>query len=159
MRLKLLLCFMVTILNFSNFSWSLKVYHSLLPVDSDSGLAGLHYLKQNQSVSFTNSLTYCLRFKYQKLGEQAFIWYIGAPGSWVYLMKLSAAYPATWFHFGPTYQDMGYSNWILKDPIKNQFDIWYTNKWQHLCIAYDNVNNSLTITKVNKNTFFAIAEI
>ena len=150
MGLKLLFFMLIVALNLSNFSWSLKVYHSLLPIDSDSGLAGLHFLKQNQSaaVSFTNSLTYCLRFKYQKLGEQSYIWYIGAPGSWVYLMKLSAAYPATWFHFGANYRENGYSNWILKDPIKNQFDIWYTNKWQHVCIAYDKVNNLLAMTKV-----------
>ena len=155
MKLKLLV-YIVAILNLKNSSSALKVYHSLLPVDSDSGLAGLHYLKQNQSVSFTNSLTYCLRFKYQKLGDQSFIWFIGEPGSWVNSMILRAQYPATWFLFGPTYQHFGHSNWIVKDPITNEFDIWRTNNWHHLCISYDKVNNLLSMTKVNKNSKYLI---
>ena len=50
--------------------FSLKVYQS--KIGNNYGVAGLHYLKnENQTkVDFSNSLTICLRFNYQKLNNQ-----------------------------------------------------------------------------------------
>ena len=49
---------------------SLKAYSSV--IGNNYGVAGLHYLKrENQSnVVFSNSLTICLRFNYQKLNNR-----------------------------------------------------------------------------------------
>ena len=50
--------------------FSLKVYQS--NIGNNYGVAGLHYLKnENQTkVDFSNSLTICLRFNYQKLNNR-----------------------------------------------------------------------------------------
>ena len=130
------------------YSCSLKVYHSLLPIESTKGIAGLHFLKQNNTNgSFANGLTFCLRFNYKKLGSQSLIWEFGTPEDC--LMSLRAVFSATFFYFD--------RRWLLlKDPIKDTFEIWYANKWQHLCMAYDLANNSLSIIKVRDHTIFKI---
>ena len=48
----------------------MKVYQSI--IGNNYGVAGLHYLKkENQNkVNFSNSLTICLRFNYQKLNNR-----------------------------------------------------------------------------------------
>ena len=50
--------------------FSIKVYQS--NIGNNYGVAGLHYLKnENQTkVDFSNSLTICLRFNYQKLNNR-----------------------------------------------------------------------------------------
>ena len=50
--------------------FSLKVYQS--KIGNNYGVAGLHYLKnENQTkIDFSNSLTICLRFNYQKLNNK-----------------------------------------------------------------------------------------
>ena len=72
-----------------NYSLSLKIYQSSLPIESKNGLAGLHYLKSNLSDStpkeFTNSVSFCLRFHYQKLGPTARIFSIGPGSNFMYL--------------------------------------------------------------------------
>ena len=50
--------------------FSIKVYQS--NIGNNYGVAGLHYLKDdNQTkINFSNSLTICLRFNYQKLNNK-----------------------------------------------------------------------------------------
>ena len=122
------------------YSFSLKVYRSLLPIESTEGIAGLHYLNENSNL-VASSLTFCLRFNYKKLGPT--IWHMRKPEEKNSLMYLGAWYPNTWFNFGRKW-------WILKDPIRDSFLVWYANKWHHLCVAYDRVNDTLTMVKVNK---------
>ena len=149
------LIILIIIILTARYSFSLKVYHSLLSIESTEGIAGLHYLKQNNTnASFANSMTYCLRFNYKRMSIKGWniIWYIGTPGQYDgyeednELMRITADYPELWWRFGEKW-------WLIANKLL------YANQWQHLCIAYDKVNNSLTITKVNKNTFFAITAI
>ena len=80
---------MKLILILINHCLSLKVYQSSLPIESKDGLAGLHYLKSNLSdytlKEFTNSLSFCLRFHYQKLGATARLLSIGPGSNFMYL--------------------------------------------------------------------------
>ena len=147
-KMRKLIILIIIILIAARYSFSLKVYRSLLPIESTEGVAGLHYLKQNNAnASFANSMTYCLRFNYKKMLKGGnLIWYIGAPGQAGdltpnALMYIAADYPNSWWKFNGKWR-----------PLINNF--FNANQWKHLCIAYDKVNNSLTITKVNKNTFF-----
>ena len=41
------------------------------------------------------------------------------------------------------------SNWIMKDPKTNQFNIWYADHWHHLCICYTKATSSISIVKVS----------
>ena len=139
-RMSKLIIFIIMILT-ARYSFSLKVYRSLVPIESTEGIAGLHFLKQNNAnASLVNSMTYCLRFNYKRMLDWTAIWTIGSPGQeigdLIANMFISANYPNSWWGFG--------GEWWL---IGNKF--FYANQWQHLCIAYDKIDNSLTTIKVN----------
>ena len=133
---------------------SLKVYRSIEVVNDNSIKTrqhGLYYLKQNQTATFTNSVTFCSRFNYQRFakGAEARIWEIKEPGSWVHFMFISAQYPATWFFFGNNHIPNADSNWVLKDPITNDFNIWRMNTWHSVCMAYNKENSHIAMIKVS----------
>ena len=133
-----LIIFIMIILT-ARYSFSLKVYRSLLPIESTDGIAGLHYLKQNNTnASVVNSMTYCLRFKYKRMLRETIIWNIPGPPGHRPLLYVKADYP-------------NYQRWQTFIEETWEMQLFYANQWQHLCIAYDKVNNSLTLTKVNKN--------
>ena len=134
--------------------FSLKVYHSQLPIESKSGLSGLKYLKEQQnSIIFSNSFTICSRFNFKKLGNTARLFEIQpSNNSEANFLWLSISYPWTWFGFGNSDKKLNgkgfYSSWLLQDPITKDFNIWYTNKWHHVCIAYDSEKSHITFIKV-----------
>ena len=97
-----------------------------------------------------------LIFKFQKLGWNTKLWDIKEPGSWVTFLWLSPNYPVTFLFFGNTWKNPGHSNWILKDPKKNQFHIWYLNKWHHLCLSYESETNFISMVKVSKSIVYEI---
>ena len=47
-----------------------------------------------------------------------------------------------------------FSNWIMKDPKTNQFNIWYADHWHHLCIRYAKATSSIAIVKVSLSLCF-----
>ena len=110
-------------------------------MDSTEGIAGLHYIKQNNAnASLATSMTFCLRINYKRmLNKDTIIWHIGPPEH--VLMEITADYPyhQKWWQFDGR-------GW----PMNNFFN---ANQWQHLCIAYDKGNNSFTIIKVNNNIY------
>ena len=57
---------------------SVKIYDTLLPNETFWGQSGLHYLKENQSVEFSGSLTFCVRFRYHTWAEGGGSW-LGYP--------------------------------------------------------------------------------
>ena len=136
-----LIIFIMIIQTF-RYSFSLKVYRSILPIESTEGIAGLHYIKSNNAkASLANNMTFCLRINYKRmLNSDTIIWHIGPPES--VLMKITADYPnhQQWWHFDG-------KGW----PMSNFFN---ANQWQHLCIAYDKGNNSFTMIKVQKNNIY-----
>ena len=70
----------------------------------------------------SNSLTFCVRLNYKRLGEKSYVFFVesaqegGEPFLWV-----KANYPNSWFGFGNFETSMAYSNWILNDPINEEF--------------------------------------
>ena len=139
-----------------NSTISLKAYRSIAVVNDTlvkTRQHGLHYLKQNQTATFTHSVTFCLRFNYQRLGVDARIWEIREPGSWVRFLFLSAEYPATWLIFGNNHRQNAHSNWLLHDPITNDFNIWRMNTWHSLCIAYNKKTSHIAVVKVSSISY------
>ena len=138
-KMRKLIIFIIISLT-TRYSFSLKVYRSLLPIQSTEGEVGLHYLKlNNANASFANGMTFCLRFNYKRMSKEGTIlWNIPGPPGQKPLLYIKADYP-------------NHQKWqtFVEETWPMQF--FYANQWQHLCIAYDKVNNSLTITKVNKN--------
>ena len=137
---------------------ALKAYRSIRVVNDTlvkTRQHGLHYLKQNQTATFTNSVTFCLRFNYQRFGDwhKARIWTIKEPGSWVYFLVLNAQYPATWLLFGNNHRSNAHSNWVLKDPITNDFNMWRMNTWHSLCIAYNKKTSHIAVVKVSSISY------
>ena len=147
---------MKLILLFISSCFSLKLYKSNLPFLNESENSGLHYTNEHEGFTFSNSITFCLRFKYQRLFKDPKILLIQEPHANNNFLMLNAQYPHTWFHFGNVYYESARSNWILKDPVKNNFNIWYANKWQHLCISYSKLTSYISVVKVrnNKADFF-----
>ena len=128
----------------ARYSFPLKVFRSQLPIESTEGVAGLHYLKQNnENASFANNMTFCLRYNYKRILKRwTEVWFIGQTGKVPddlsnALMDIVANYPNSWWLLA--------GNWWL---LHKKF---YTHQWQHMCIAYDKDKNSLTVIKVKEN--------
>ena len=114
---------------------SIKIYKSELPLSANTSLPiGLHYIKQeNEKVAFSNSITFCARINYKRLGQMDYslggasrIFHIKGPSesghSWYdAFLWVDARYPNTWIGFGNSGKPMSYSNWILYEPIKREF--------------------------------------
>ena len=70
--------FLLLLLNFTIIK-TLKIYKSTLPLTAKPQTIGLHYIKHNnQNFNPTHSITFCIRFNYNRLGENSQIFYIPA---------------------------------------------------------------------------------
>ena len=127
---------------------SLKIYRSSLPIGK-SGLSGLKYVHSGQNLISTNSLTVCGRFNYKRLGGESVIFDLDKNLA-VSFLWLTMGYPYTWVNFGNFETDhIASTSYILKDPKTDEFSIWYTNKWHHICFAYDAKTSHIAFVKVS----------
>ena len=138
--------FCMTILIYK--SDSVKIYDTLLPNETFWGQSGLHYLKENQSVEFSGSLTFCVRFRYIKFTYASSLWDIKEPGSWVRFFQSKTEYPRTFMFFGNGWSE-AHTSLIIKDPILEEFNVWHMNMWQHLCFAYHKTLSHVSLVKVS----------
>ena len=127
---------------------SLKIYDTLLPNETFWGQSGLHYLKENQSVEFSGSLTFCVRFRCIKFTYESSLWDIKEPGSWVRFFQSKTEYPRTFMFFGNSWSE-AQTSFIIKDPILEEFNVWHMNMWQHLCFAYNKTLSHVSLVKVS----------
>ena len=127
---------------------SLKVYRSTLPLGSKSGISGLKFVNQNENIYFTNSMTFCGRFNYKNLGSQSIMFSIDEeirPFLWIKM-----EYPLAFMSFGNYDNDrINFANWILQNPKTEEFSIWYTNKWHHVCFGYNSKTNHVVFIKAS----------
>ena len=99
----------------------------------------------------SNSLTFCVRLNYKRLGEKSYVFFVesaqegGEPFLWV-----KANYPNSWFGFGNFETSMAYSNWILNDPINEEFrlDQYLISEVILLIDAFCNLNYSFFLTLI-----------
>ena len=144
--LKLLVMILITT------SSGLKIYRSNLPISSNSGLSGLKYKNEpNKNIDFNDGLTACARFNYKKLGKKSRLFDFGKEGGYTKdFLWFRIGYPATWFGFGNKKEGKGYvSSWVLQDPKTESYNIWYANRWHHVCIAFDAKRSHIAVIKVS----------
>ena len=139
------------ILIFITTTSALKIYRSSLPISNTSGLSGLKYKNEpNKNIDFNDGLTACARFNYKKLGKKSRLFDFGKEGGYTKdFLWFRIGYPATWFGFGNKKEGKGYvSSWVLQDPKTESYNIWYANRWHHVCIAFDAKRSHLAVIKV-----------
>ena len=49
-------------------------------------------------------------------------------------------------------KEKGYDNWILRE-LPDNFIVWTTNKWHHVCLSYSKVNSRIIVVKVQISLF------
>ena len=128
---------------------SLKIYHSNLSIDSESGLSGLNYINTKENAILTNSLTVCGRFNYKRLGKKSIMFDIDKNLATSFLFY-RMDYPNTFLNFGNFDKNhTAMSSYILNDPKTEEFSIWYTNKWHHVCFGYNSKTNHVVFIKAS----------
>ena len=120
--------FLLLIVLLPFYTNGIKVYKSTLSLEERATPVGLHFQKsKSQNKRFTNSVTFCARFRYERLGKfedrSSRIFDINGPSynAALSFLWLNARYPETWFGFGNYGKPMSYSNWILFEPLTREF--------------------------------------
>lgn len=130
-----------------SFSNALDAYKSTLPIEKVSGASGIK-LKNGFSFkkTFTNSLTFCTRFNFQRLGNRILEFRDPLTLELLLWIRLEAKF--TWFGYGNHLVEGSYSSWLLKDPHSNNYAVWQSNNWHHLCISYNADTTYVNFIKV-----------
>ena len=134
-------------------STCVTVYKSSLTSLKTDNISGLHYLKEpNQTTpSKSVSFTVCVRINYKSLLDAHVLFFHNKQAPYNAFLWLPAMYPTTWWGFGNFEKGKrAYSNWILKDPERNDFFTWTTTHWHHVCISYDKNSSVLSLVKDGK---------
>ncbi len=73
-----------------------------------------------------------------------------SPDSLVNLLYLRAAYPKNFFGFGYPKVRGSFKSYLLQDPETDEWEIWATSRWIHVCIAYRKRDGFLKVIKDGK---------
>ena len=132
--------------------YSLKVYQSLLPPESQFGLAGLKLKTTDYNgVALSNSLTICARFNFGRL-QNSILFDIANKKNEHYT-NLQIKYPNTWLRFGDSRNGpKSFASWVMQDPVTEEYTIFFANKWHHLCLSYE-TDGYIRVTLVSKRMF------
>lgn len=101
------------------------------------------------------SLTLCIRFNFKLLGtyegRSRLItiedWRQDEQDSNFQLMWFGAMFPFSFFGFGYPREHGSYKSWVLYDPLSNDFEIWASNRWTHVCFSYDKRTSFVRVVK------------
>ena len=135
----------------------LRVFKSNIPVGIDDKVSGLYYKKPANSYhELSYSLTVCARFSFARLSKKCQLFYFKKPNTSEreflgvsIRYKESGSYP----RFGDREEGPGYFfNWVLKDPETNEFNIWSTYRWHHVCFAFNKNTSHVAWVKDGKIT-------
>ena len=132
-------------------SSSLKIFESTVGLEDKIAISGLQYKKKsNEKVELTHSLTGCVRINFQRLdgldvdGSSRILIIGNSNYPSRDFLRMYAKYPITWFGYGNHELGKGFKgSWPLKDPVKNNFLIWRTNVWHHICTAYTKTSSHM----------------
>ena len=144
-----------------NSCFSLKVYHSIPKNKGTTGEeSGFRYSEQqnlNIGQITKNDLTFCIRFNYKTL-DDILLFKFKPKISGSKFTYLHIVYPKSFFGLGLTNDDgkSVSSSWILKNPITNDFNIWFAFKWHHFCFAYESTKSRISVVKVIIKTVIMI---
>ena len=145
-------CPFLLILN-ATTTLALKVYKNV-PNENPGAQSGLHFLKTNQNIVISGSVSFCVRFRFQELSWSTRLWEIKKPNTKITnaFMWLSPNYPTTFFFFGQSASGETL-NQVLKDPGKNTFILWFLNTWHQMCFSFDKSLSFIRLVKVGQIIF------
>lgn len=120
----------------------LTAFRSTLPFEEVKGTSGLYLQKAPKfSEPFSNSLTFCMRFKFSRLDSRI-----------LELSALDESDSVDFLWLGIWAAKFSFvalkSSWLLKDSISGEFDIWGGDIWQSFCISYDSQTMEVSFIKV-----------
>ena len=143
--------FLLIFLTLLKISCTLKVYQSTIKIP-EAIISGIHFKNMKEYSKLSNNLSVCARLNYKRFDgdfctkivdfgpflKKSFLW-LKAPNK-----------PGTWLGFGNYGRANAYSNWILREPQNNDYDIWTVNTWHHFCMAYSKLESKIQVVKVKK---------
>ena len=141
------------ILTFVGLTYALKVHQSTTTLPNEK-VSGLYLQNELEQVTYSNSLTACVRFNYNSFakpgsGRYANIFQVPNLHSTKSFFFASAGYLGTWLYFG-LYDKNAYSNWVVREQYDLEYKtIWIINTWHHVCFAFDHQKSSVVLVKVN----------
>ncbi|CAM6054349.1 unnamed protein product [Sphagnum tenellum] len=68
------------------------------------------------------------------------------PNRWQ-LLWFGTGYPFSFFGFGYPQKHGSYKSWLLKDPDTGDFEVWASNRWSHICLAYNKATGLVRVVK------------
>lgn len=135
------------------YSEGLKMYQSTISIPMEK-VSGLHFIASNISKLHGHSLSACVRFNYQRFKSYtgATILHVGDLSMKRPFINLPAGYPWTFPDLGEYLKDKGYDNWILRE-LPDNYVVWKTNTWHHICLSYSDLNSTIIVVKVSIKYF------
>jgi len=139
-----------------------KVFRSLVPLGNknETLVGGARYKSNNRTVSNMVDITICVRFNFEILGKHESghsLFTIADPfttdSDWVTgrsfsLTELNARFPMAFFGFGYPRERGSYKSFFLYDVETNDWEIWATKRWIHVCLAYEKQRGFIKVIKV-----------
>ncbi len=65
------------------------------------------------------------------------------------LLWFPVDHPQTWFGFGYPRAHGSFKSYLMTDPETDDWEIWTTNQWMHLCLSYRKEDGWLKVIKVS----------
>ena len=132
---------------------SIKVYRSELEITNEKDLAGLEHRKAKNSVIKLDSFSVCVRFNYKRLAQNTVVILIHdqkcdicAKDPSHPFFNLRAEYPNHLSFWGFGRYDMPGEPWASY--LIPQDFLWITQKWNHICMAFDKNTSHISAVKV-----------
>ena len=131
----------------------IKVYQSTLDITNEKDLAGLHHQTSNSTKIQHDSFSVCVRFNYKRLAQNTVVILIHdtncdscekEPSHPFF--NLRAEYPIHLSFWGFGRYDLPEEPWASY--IIPQEFLWITQKWNHMCMAFDKQTSHLSAVKV-----------
>ncbi len=115
-------------------------------------------LIDDRIVDGLRDVSFCIRFNYKLLGRYEGRSRLITISSWRQdggdpewdLTWFGANYPFSFLGFGSPRQKGFYKSFLLRDPDESDFEIWSSNRWSHVCLAYQKSDGYLRIVKDGK---------
>ena len=140
---------------------SLQYYKSTLTLlESEKNISGLH-LQNTVKNPNTSSFSISIRLHFNRLGRgnDARVFDLSWPeGSVRPFLYVYARYPYTWMSFGhyEHHENDTFVGYIISENDPPDYLVWATNRWHHLCLAFDKANHKISIVKVSHALLFPV---
>ena len=134
---------------------AIRILRNTVDVSVLKPVGGAHLTNVSDSV-ITNDLSFCFRFHLKVLGGHEYKAQLLMIEDWrdtnddpdFRLLWFPAKYPETFFGFGYPRNHDSYGSYLLKDPVKDTYQIFTPFRWSHLCFSYEKSTSYIRMVKV-----------